>query len=86
MDDQDDNITLAALLGGIWPQSLFMAKLARQTPSTLREFMDREDDFINADDTLHALLEPQKQETKPENRNQSNSKDKDENKRPRPQG
>lgn len=40
-DDQDEKITLAALLGGIWPRSPFMAKLVRRTPKTLREFMDR---------------------------------------------
>lgn len=32
-----------------------MAKLVRKTPSTLLEFMDRADDFINTEDTLIAL-------------------------------
>ncbi|KAF5450076.1 hypothetical protein F2P56_030455 [Juglans regia] len=40
-DDQDENITLAALLGGVWPRSSFMAEIAKKTPSTLREFMGR---------------------------------------------
>ncbi|KAF5458728.1 hypothetical protein F2P56_022738 [Juglans regia] len=39
-NDQDEKITLAALLGGIWPRSPLMVELARRTPSTLREFMD----------------------------------------------
>ncbi|XP_042972962.1 uncharacterized protein LOC122304763 [Carya illinoinensis] len=34
-NDQDEKIMLAALLGGIWPRSSFMAELARKTPSTL---------------------------------------------------
>ncbi|XP_040992588.1 uncharacterized protein LOC121239400 [Juglans microcarpa x Juglans regia] len=68
MDDQDEKITLAALLGGIWPWSLFMAELARRTPSTLRKFMDRAYDFVNSEDTLQALLEPYKQETKSKTR------------------
>ncbi|XP_042972828.1 uncharacterized protein LOC122304635 [Carya illinoinensis] len=63
-DDQDEKISLIALLGGIWPKSLFMTKLARKTPSTLREFMDRVGDYVNAEDILQALLEPRKQEIK----------------------
>ncbi|XP_042951892.1 uncharacterized protein LOC122289031 [Carya illinoinensis] len=57
-DDQDEKITLATLLGGLWPHSPFMAELARRTPSTLREFMDKADDFVNTDDTLQALVDP----------------------------
>ncbi|XP_040994249.1 uncharacterized protein LOC121240778 [Juglans microcarpa x Juglans regia] len=41
--DQDENIMLATLLGGVWPRSPFMEEIARKTPSTLREFMDRAD-------------------------------------------
>ncbi|XP_042944641.1 uncharacterized protein LOC122278527 [Carya illinoinensis] len=63
-DDQDEKITLAALLGGIWPRSPFITELVRKTPSTLREFMDRADDYVNAEDMLQALLEPRKQEMK----------------------
>ncbi|XP_040996211.1 uncharacterized protein LOC121242412 [Juglans microcarpa x Juglans regia] len=54
-NDQDEKIMLAALLGGIWPMSLFMAELARKIPFTLQEFMDRADDFVNAENTLIAL-------------------------------
>lgn len=53
-----------------------MAELARKTPSTLRELMDKADDFVNADDTLQALLEPRKQEVKSETKNQNSAKDK----------
>ncbi|XP_040992998.1 uncharacterized protein LOC121239726 [Juglans microcarpa x Juglans regia] len=77
MNDQDEKITLATLLGGIWPRSPLMAELARRTPSTCREFMDRADNFVNAEDTLQALLEKQKKKAKRENKNQNNSKDKD---------
>lgn len=55
MDDQDEKITLAALLGGIWPKNPFMAEISRRNPTTLREFMNREDRFLNAKDTLKAL-------------------------------
>ncbi|KAF5459049.1 hypothetical protein F2P56_023038 [Juglans regia] len=48
-EDQDEKITLAALLGGVWPRSPFMAELARRTPSTLRDFMDWADEFVNAE-------------------------------------
>ncbi|XP_042969059.1 uncharacterized protein LOC122301741 [Carya illinoinensis] len=63
-NDQDEKIILAALLGGIWPRSLFMIELAKKAPSTLREFMDRADDYINAKDILQALLESRKKETR----------------------
>ncbi|XP_042944579.1 uncharacterized protein LOC122278456 [Carya illinoinensis] len=68
-NDQYEKITLAALLEGVWPHSPFMAELARRTPSTLREFMDRADDFVNAEDTLQALVNPCKEDTQVERRN-----------------
>ncbi|KAF5471057.1 hypothetical protein F2P56_011529 [Juglans regia] len=67
-ENKDEKITLAALLGGIWPRSPFMAKLARKTPSTLREFMDRAYNFVNAEDTLQALVDPHKADRKAERR------------------
>ncbi|XP_042942590.1 uncharacterized protein LOC122276745 [Carya illinoinensis] len=68
-NDQDGKITLATLLGGVWPRSPFMAELARRTPSTLREFMDRADDFVNAEDTLQVLVDPCKEDTQVKRRN-----------------
>ncbi|KAF5452054.1 hypothetical protein F2P56_027092 [Juglans regia] len=59
-DYQNEKITLAALLGGIWPRNPFMTEIARKTPSTLREFMDRADCYINREDTLQALTTPRK--------------------------
>lgn len=56
INDQDEKITLAALLGWVWPRSPFMAELARRTPLILREFMDKADDYINAENTLKALV------------------------------
>lgn len=61
-DNQNKKIMLAALLGGIWPRSPLMIKLVRKTPVTLREFMDKADDFVNAEDTLWALTSPRKVE------------------------
>ncbi|KAF5449771.1 hypothetical protein F2P56_030183 [Juglans regia] len=58
MDDQDEKITLAALLGGIWPRNPFMTEITRKTPATLREFMDRADGYINGEDTLRVLTAP----------------------------
>ncbi|KAF5468932.1 hypothetical protein F2P56_013040 [Juglans regia] len=56
--DQDEKITLAALLGGIWPCNPFMTEIAQRTPTLLREFMDHADGFINAEDMLLALTAP----------------------------
>ncbi|KAF5450115.1 hypothetical protein F2P56_030491 [Juglans regia] len=62
IEDQDEKITLVALLGGVWLRSQFMAELARRTPATLREFMDQVNNFINVEDTLRALTEPTRKE------------------------
>ncbi|XP_040987743.1 uncharacterized protein LOC121235461 [Juglans microcarpa x Juglans regia] len=59
-DNQDEKITLATLLGGIWPRSQFMAELARQTFVTLREFMDQAENFINEENTLRTLTKPRR--------------------------
>lgn len=37
-----------------------MVELVRKMPTTLREFMDRVDDFINAEDMLKLLIDPNK--------------------------
>lgn len=60
MDDQDKKIILVTLLCRIWPRSPFMAKLANKNPFTLREFKDRANDFINAADTLQAIVDSRK--------------------------
>ncbi|XP_042962533.1 uncharacterized protein LOC122296802 [Carya illinoinensis] len=69
IDDQDKKITLATLLGGIWLCSPFMVELSGKTPTNLREFMDREDDFVNAEDTLQALVDLRKEQNRTERRN-----------------
>lgn len=61
VSDQDKKIMLVALLGGIWPRSPFMAKLAKKTPTTLSKFMDKADNFVNVEDTLRALTVPRDQ-------------------------
>ncbi|XP_042979832.1 uncharacterized protein LOC122310008 [Carya illinoinensis] len=53
-----------------------MAELAQRTPSTLREFMDRVDDFVYAEDTLQALVDPYKEDTKIEQNNRGERKGK----------
>ncbi|XP_042973107.1 uncharacterized protein LOC122304911 [Carya illinoinensis] len=62
IDDQDEKITLAVLLGGMWPRNPFMARIAQRTPTTLREFMDQADGFINAKDTLEILTTSRRSE------------------------
>lgn len=47
-EDKDENITLTAHLEGNWPQSVFMAKLARRMTSMLCKFMDTANDFVKA--------------------------------------
>lgn len=37
-----------------------MVELARKMSTTLREFMDRTDDFFNAEDTLRVLIDPKR--------------------------
>lgn len=43
-------------LGGAWPQNPFMTKLVKITPLTLKEFLDRTNDFVNIEYTLKALI------------------------------
>lgn len=45
-----------------------MVELARRTPTTLREFMDQADGFINAEDMLWALTKPKKTELEQKDR------------------
>lgn len=52
MEDPNQQITMATLVGEICIRSLFMAKLAKKTLMTLREFMDKVNDFINIEYTL----------------------------------
>ncbi|XP_042939467.1 uncharacterized protein LOC122274497 [Carya illinoinensis] len=73
-NEQDEKITLAALLEGVWLCSPFMEELARRTSSTLREFMDKADDFVSVEDTLQALLDPCKEDTKFEQKNKQADK------------
>lgn len=42
--------------------SSFMAELARKTPSTLQEFMNMANDFVNTEDTL-IILNPRSRES-----------------------
>lgn len=59
VEDQDEKITVAALLGGIWTESLFIVELAKKMPLTLKEFKDKVGDFVNSKNTLQALINPQ---------------------------
>lgn len=54
---------LATLLGRVWPRSLFMVKLMRRTLPK-GEFMDTTDNFVNAKETLRALIAPWKAKEK----------------------
>lgn len=44
-------VILAALLGGMYKRSPFMAELSKRTHSTLQDFVNKVDDFISTDDT-----------------------------------
>lgn len=61
-EDKDEKTTLVVLLGGVWLQSAFMAKLAKRTPMTLWEFMNQADNFINAKDTFRVQIKPMRKE------------------------
>lgn len=52
----------------MWPRNPFMAELAQQTQSTLREFMDKADNYVNVEDTLYALIVLRKYEMKGEDK------------------
>lgn len=50
-----------------------MAELARKTPTTLLEFMDRVDGFINAEDPLRTLTTSKKTKLEQANQNANGS-------------
>lgn len=39
-DEQDEKITLAVLLGGIWPRNPFMTELTKKKTDDVARFMD----------------------------------------------
>lgn len=49
--------------------------VVQENSSTLREFMDRTNNYVNIENTLQALLEPRKQKMKLKTKNPSNSRD-----------
>lgn len=51
-----------SLLGGIWARNLFIMELARKNPTTLREFIDQVDGFINVENMLQVLTTPRRKE------------------------
>jgi hypothetical protein len=55
VDDQDERIVLAGILGGILLQSSFMEELARKNSSSLQEFINKAVEVINAKDTIMAF-------------------------------
>lgn len=63
-EDRDEKITLTMLLGKVWPQFAFMAKLVKRTLVNLQKFIDQADNFINEEDTLNALTELRRKELK----------------------
>lgn len=63
---------LEALLGCVWPRSLFTTNLARRTPMTLQGFMDRTNNFFIIEDTLQVLIAPEKIEKKNKQRCKKN--------------
>lgn len=60
VDDQDKKITLEALLRAILPRNPFIIELARKSPATLCELMDKADNFVNLENTLRALTAPRR--------------------------
>lgn len=57
IDDHDESLILVALLGWVWPHNFFIKALARRTPSTMQQFMDKVVEFMNAEDTIKAFTD-----------------------------
>lgn len=62
--DQYEKIILVALLEGVWPKNPFLSKLARKTPMTLLEFIDRANNIVNVVDMLKAMTDFRNREVK----------------------
>lgn len=63
-DDQSEKITLTALLSRVYFQSPFMKEPAKRTPSSIEEFMDQADKFVNYQKTLWDLVSPHREDKK----------------------
>jgi hypothetical protein len=57
IDDPKEDLVFAALLNVILAWGLLMGDLAQRTPASLWELMDKIEEFIDAEDTMKALLE-----------------------------
>lgn len=62
--DPDKSIFLAALLNGILARGPLMAELARKSQTNLQEFMDKADEYMNADEMIKALTGPREKRDK----------------------
>lgn len=52
LDDLDEHVVLPTLLGGIWPHSPFMVKLACKMPVSIFDFTTKAEEFINTKETI----------------------------------
>ncbi|XP_062173519.1 uncharacterized protein LOC133878977 [Alnus glutinosa] len=57
VDDPKEDLVFAALLNGILARGLLMRDLAQRTVASLSKLMNKIEEFINAEDTMKALLE-----------------------------
>ena len=62
IDKPKESIVLVTLLKGVRPHESFMEDLAQRTPSSLKKFIDKAKDFMNANDTIKALTMPNQKE------------------------
>jgi len=59
-DVPKEDLVFHAILNGILAGGPLMRDLARRTPALLSELMDKIEEFINAEETMKALLESKK--------------------------
>lgn len=52
-----EKLVLAALFSKVLPQGPLIVELAQRMPTTLQDFMDKAEEFINAEETIRPLVE-----------------------------
>jgi hypothetical protein len=52
-----ESVVLTAAINGLWHKGPFVLELAKKTPTTLQEFMEKAEEFINQEETMRMYAE-----------------------------
>jgi hypothetical protein len=56
-EEMSESVVLTAAINGLWHKGPFVLELAKKTPTTLREFMEKAEEFINQEEMVRMYAE-----------------------------